>query len=328
MAKSKGKTEVLITKFAKEVVKIEIAALVSMYKKTFDKNFITLINDILSLNGKVVLSGIGKSGIIAQKISSTLISIGIKSIFLHPVEALHGDAGILDGSDIVIVLSNSGESLEVIRFVEFLLKRNIKTYIVTNNPKSKLSKLSRLLIYLHTPKEACPHNIVPTSSTTAMLVFGDAVAITIMKMRKKSRDEFLKLHPGGGIGKLFSLKVSDIMRRGKQNPVVRQDATVRQAIDKMTETKLGAVSIVDNNGVLVGFFTDGDIRRKFETINLSDNISKYMTRNPVSVKTTDFAIHVAKIIEEKKVDNLPVVDDNGKVVGIIDERDLIREGIL
>lgn len=328
MVKSKKEIKLLISSFAKQVIKTEIKALKALLNKSIDDNFIRMVQEILNSDGKVVLSGVGKSGLIAKKISSTLLSTGTQSVFIHPVEAMHGDMAILNKGDLVLLFSNSGDTPEIIKFAQILKKREIKTFLVTNKKDSKLSSFCDNIILLNTPKEACPHNIVPTSSTTAMLVLGDALAITLMKLKNYTKDDFAYIHPGGGIGKLFYLKAYDLMRKGKDNPIVHINSTVEQTINKMTETSLGAVSIVDKNGRIKGFFTDGDIRRKISKIKLSDKISLHMSKNPITVRYDVSAYEVAKILELKKIDNIPVVDEKNRVIGIIDERDLIREGIL
>ncbi|MGC8867896.1 MAG: KpsF/GutQ family sugar-phosphate isomerase [Elusimicrobiales bacterium] len=328
MVKPQKKDRKLIISYAKDVILHEINALKSLFQKGFDRNFVDLIESILLLKGKVILSGVGKSGLVARKISATLVSTGTPSVFIHPVEALHGDMGLVNNNDIAILFSNSGQSPEIVRFAHYLSKRAIKLYSVTNQKDSKLSNYSTSVILLHTPAEACPHNLVPTSSTTAMLAFGDAVAITVMKLKKYTRKDLGATHPGGNIGRIIYLKASDIMRRGKDNPIINYKAKVIDAVKVMTETSLGAVSVVDSKGRLVGFFTDGDIRRNIKSIKPDDPIKLYMTKKPVKINITATAIEVAKILEEKKVDNLPVIDNSGRVIGIIDERDLIREGIL
>ncbi len=328
MAQSQKKDRTLIVKYAKDVILSEINALKALYEKSFDKNFVELINDILSARGKVILSGVGKSGLVAKKISATLVSTGTPSIFIHPVEALHGDLGIVNNDDIALLFSNSGQTSEVIRFAQYLSKKNIKIYSITNKKDSKLLTYSKTFILLHTPSEACPHDLVPTSSTTAMLAFGDAVAITVMKLKRYTEKDFAASHPGGNIGRLVYLKVSDIMRKGKDNPVIDHNAKVEDAVKVMTQTSVGAVSIVDSKGRLVGFFTDGDIRRNLNLIKPHHPVRLYMTQKPVKINLSASVMDVAKILEEKKIDNIPVVDKKGRVVGIVDERDLIREGIL
>lgn len=328
MAKSKKEIKVLISSFAKEVIKTEIKALKALVDRSIDESFIDIVQEILNLNGKVILSGVGKSGLIAKKISSTLLSTGTKSVFVHPVEAMHGDIAIITKNDLVLLFSNSGDSPEIVKFAQILKKKEVKIFLVTNKKDSRLAFISDRVILLNTPKEACPHNIVPTSSTTAMLVIGDALAITLMKLKNYTKDDFAEVHPGGGIGKLLYIKAYDLMRKGKDNPVVSINSTVKDTIKKMTETSLGAVSVVDKYGRIKGFFTDGDIRRKLSKINLSDKISIHMTKKPITIRYDISAYEVAKILESKKIDNIPVVDEKNRVIGIIDERDLIREGIL
>lgn len=328
MVKSKKTYRALIIRYAKKVIDSEILALKSLKEKGFNDAFVSLVKDIIALKGKIILSGIGKSGIIARKISATLVSTSIPSVFIHPVEALHGDMGIIEEKDIAVLFSNSGETHEILKLAQYLLKRKIKIYSITNTKNSKLSNYSNATILLHTPREACPHNLVPTSSTTAMLALGDAIAVTVMKIKKYTKNDFAISHPGGNIGRLVYLKVSDIMRKGEHNPVIYENATVKDAVKVMTETSLGAVSVVDRKGRLKGFFTDGDIRRNINRIKPDEPVRFYMTKNPVSIDISGSVMEAAFILENKKIDNIPVVDKNKRVVGIIDERDLIREGIL
>lgn len=316
-----------IKELALSVIKKEKIAVEKLESAVKHKSFYNLIELLLN-SGKIILSGIGKSGIVAEKISATLRSTGTESIFIHPVEGLHGDIGNIKRNDAVIILSNSGETPEINKFAAILNKRKIKTVAVTNNPNSKLSKLAYITVNLHTPYEACPNNIVPTSSTTAMLVFGDVISIVLMKLKGIDKEKFAINHPGGNIGKLFYLKVKDIMRTGKDNPVIRYNARIKDAIKVMTETSLGATSIVDKNNRLIGFFTDGDLRRNFKKIKEEDLVSKHMTKNPVRINQDELAIKAAQIMQNKKIDNIPVVNSKDKVVGIVDERDLIREGII
>ncbi|MEF3280187.1 MAG: KpsF/GutQ family sugar-phosphate isomerase [Elusimicrobiota bacterium] len=317
-----------IIKFAKAVIESEIDALKSLKDKAINKNFLKMMDLILNSKGKIILSGVGKSGLVAQKIASTLVSTGTQSLFIHPVEALHGELGIIFKEDIAILFSNSGDTSETNKFAAIIKKKGVKIIAITNNENSKISSISDITINLKTPGEACPHNIVPTSSTTAMMVFGDVIAITLMKMKGYGKKDFALNHPGGNIGRLLYVKVSDIMRKGKANPVISADKKIKDAISAMTKTSVGAVSVVDSKKRLVGFFTDGDIRRNFNNIKLQDSIKKHMTRDPISINQNEMAILAANIMHSKKIDNIPVVDDSKKVVGIIDERDLIKEGII
>jgi len=327
MAISSQKNRALnIIKIAKKVIDDEKKTINDL-KKTIDNNFVKAI-DILLSQKKIILTGLGKSGIIAKKISSTLASIGIESVYIHPVEAMHGDMGIISKGDVIIALSNSGNTNETNKFILLAKKRNARIIGITSNSNSKLLQISDITLNIKVRKEACPYNLIPTSSTTAMLVLGDAIAITILSLKGYQREDFAKNHPGGNIGRLLYVKVSEIMRKGKLCPKVFKDQSVRDAIDIMTSTSLGATTIIDKKGKLIGYFTDGDLRRKFENIRLDEKIEKYMTPKPLSINQDELAINAAKIINEKKIDNLPVVNKDGKVVGIIDEKDLIREGII
>ncbi len=314
-------------KFAKKVIETEILALNSL-KNSLGKSFDETMALLKSIKGKVIVSGIGKSGIIAQKISATLTSTKTQSVFVHPVEAMHGDIGLVSENDAVILLSNSGQTPEITKFALMCGKRKAKIISITNNPYSKLASVSDVVININTKKEACPDNIIPTASAVSMMAVGDAIALTLMKEKGYNKNDFAQNHPGGNIGKLLYVKVFEIMRTGKDNPVVNINATVKQAIDKMTDSSLGAVSIVDNENRLCGYFSDGDLRRKFSSISLDDKISVHMTKNPISINRNEMAIKAAMIISSKKIDNIPVIDDKRKVVGIIDERDLIKEGII
>jgi len=323
-----AQTDRRVIKIAREVIETEIESLKNLKLKGINSSFVRLINLIISSKGKIVLSGVGKSGIIAQKISSTLTSTKTPSIFIHPTEAMHGDIGIISSEDILILLSNSGETIEVNKFASICSKRNVKIVSITNNPKSKLASISDISIIINYKKEACPYNIVPTSSAISMLALGDAMAITLMKAKKITQKDFAINHPGGNIGKLFYLKVREIMRSGERNPVININSKVKDAISEMTRASLGAVSIVDNDYKLRGYLSDGDLRRNFSKISISDSISIHMTKNPIRINENEMAIEAARIIETRKIDNIPVVDKNNRVVGIIDERDLLREGII
>lgn len=310
-----------------KTVLAESAALKNV-AKSLSKDFVFALNTINSCRGKIILCGIGKSGLIARKISATFASIGIDSIYLHPVEAMHGDMGVVNSTDVCVALSNSGLTHELNSFLNHLKTRKVKIIALTSNPRSRTAFICDIHIDIKVKEEACPHNIVPTSSTIAMLAVGDAMAVCLMKMKGFKKEIFAAHHPGGKLGKMLNIKVKNIMRTGIQNPSISPNATIRQACEKMTSSSLGAVSIVDSKGKLKGFFTDGDLRRKFTTISLDDKIKKHMTLNPLSISLQQTAAEAAAIMEKRKVDNLPVVDSTGRLVGIIDEKDLIREGIL
>lgn len=324
--------DALILKTALGVVKAESRAVAAL-SAAIDGSFLRAVKLINSRPGKVVLLGIGKSGIIARKISATLSSTGTHSVYLHPVESLHGDLGMISASDTAIALSYSGETEETAKLIPILKAQGLPVIAMTNNPASRLGRGADIVLNLHVASEACPYNIVPTSSTTAMLALGDALAVSLMTINGFSKDRFARLHPGGNLGKLLNLKVSDLMRKGKDNPVVKETDTLEKALEVMTATRAGAVSVTGKNGRLSGYFTDGDLRRCFKKGSLSSGlttgISSVMTRSPLTVAPGTMAMDAAKIISEKQIDNLPVTDARtGRPVGIIDERDLLREGLI
>ena len=315
---------------AREIMAEEARAVIKT-SKGLGESFIKAINALSNIKGKVIVIGIGKSGLIGRKIAATLSSTGTPSIYLHPVECLHGDMGIVNENDIIIILSYSGETSETNNLLPFLKSKGLVVIAITKNVNSKLAKRATITIPLGINKEACPHNIVPTSSTTGMLALGDAIAITLMKINGFDSSNFARLHPGGNLGKLLNAKVKDIMHKGKDNPVINESKSIKQALFVMTKTKVGAVSIVDSKGRLKGFFTDGDLRRFFQKgkTDLNIKIKHAMTANPITVYPDTKAIKAAEIITSKKIDNMPVVNpDTLKPVGILDERDLLDEGLI
>jgi arabinose-5-phosphate isomerase len=280
--------------------------------------------------GRVAVMGIGKSGLVARKIASTLSSTGTPSFFTHPGEALHGDIGMLTKEDTILVLSLSGELEELSGLFPSIKKMKIPLISITGRENSHLAKISDYVIPIKITQQACPFNLAPTSSTTVMMVIGDAIAILLMQKKNLTKDKLALLHPGGVLGKKLTMQVKDIMRKGRNNPKISKNAFVKDALLEMTRTRLGAVSIVDKNGKLIGFFTDGDLRREIQKNPsiLSNRISRVMTKKPFSITEDTPAWKAAQIISRRNFDNIPVVSNCGKVVGIIDERDLLTEGLI
>ncbi|MBU2529813.1 MAG: KpsF/GutQ family sugar-phosphate isomerase [Elusimicrobia bacterium] len=312
-------------------IMLEEAGAVIKTAKGLGSSFIKAINVFYNLKGKIIVIGIGKSGIIARKIAATLSSTGSPSIYLHPVECLHGDMGIINKYDAVLILSYSGETEETNKLVPFLKSEGLTIVAITKGIKSKLAKHSNITVPLNINKEACPFNVVPTSSTACMLALGDAMAITLMDLKGFNSSHFAQLHPGGRLGKLLNIETKDLMRKGKENPVINENQTIKKAISVMTQTKTGAVSAVNLKGRLTGFFTDGDLRRLLQKgqLDLNLKIKTVMTKNPTTVFPETKTIDVAHIITSKKIDNMPVVDRKTlKPIGIIDERDLLNEGLI
>ena len=323
------KKDALILKTARAVIRSESLAVAGL-SKALDRSFVRAARLLEGCSGKAVLIGVGKSGLIARKIAATLASTGTRAVYLHPVESLHGDLGMIAADDVAVALSYSGETEETAKLLPILKRQGLPVISITNNPDSRLARSSDVVLRLHVRSEACPMDIVPTSSTTALLALGDALAVTLMTLKGFDRSRFARLHPGGNLGKLLNLKVSDLMHKGRQNPVIRETASVSAALRVMTATRAGAVSVTGAGGRLTGYFTDGDLRRRLQDglADLSAPVKTVMTRGPLTVHPETMAMEAARLISDRKIDNLPVTDKKtGRPVGIIDERDLLKEGL-
>ncbi len=319
-----------ILNWAKKVLDIERDGL-SLVRKKLDKNFINAVEIISKCKGRIVVTGMGKAGIIGQKFSATLASFGFSSFWLHPVDAVHGDLGRIKEDDVIVILSYSGETEEIKNLIPFLKKIGSKIIAITGNKRSNLAKYAESVIDVRVEKEACSLGLAPTSSTTAMLAVCDALAVVLQKVKGLKEKDFAFFHPRGSLGRKLLLKVKDIMRKGKFNPVVEQDALVKDVLVKITSSHAGAASVVDKKRKLVGIFTDGDLRRLFlkhDPDVLKKKIKEVMTKNPVVVKEDDLASHALKILESKKIDEVPVVDKKGRCVGMLDVQDLISAGLV
>jgi arabinose-5-phosphate isomerase len=319
----------MIIKRAKEVFRLEAEAVRALANK-LDHNFVQAVEAISNCKGRVVVTGMGKAGIIGQKISATLASLGTPSIWLHSAEAIHGDLGRVTKNDIVIALSNSGETEETKNLIPILKKIGAKIIAITGNKDSGLAKHSDLVLDVSVKKEACSLGLAPTSSTTAMLAMGDALAVCLVEKKGFKEKDFALFHPGGALGKKLLLKVEDIMRKGKANPVVSEDARVKDVLYAITGARAGAASVVDKRGKLTGIFTDGDLRRHLEAdTNLNvKKVKEVMTKNPITIQPQKLAIEALRILEEKKIDEIPVVDKNRKPAGMLDVQDVLRAGLV
>lgn len=324
MAEIKKYTDKDIISIAKNVFEIEEHALKTT-GAAFDGNFVKAVRTIAACKGRLVLIGIGKSGHIGRKIAATLASTGTPSFFVHPTEALHGDLGMITKEDLVLALSFSGQTEEISKILLPLKKEKVKIISMTGNPKSNLAMMSDLHIHVVVEREACPYNLAPTASTTAMLACGDALAIALMKIKHFEKKDFAMFHPGGSLGKLLTYTVKDIMFTDK-NPIVPLTASVQDTLLVMTKNKSGAASVVDKNGRLKGYFTDGDLRRALQKKQdiLKLKITDVMTVFPFAFKPGTPAVEAAKIINDKKIDNAPVTDEKGKVIGFLDKDNLIE----
>ena len=285
---------------------------------------------IYGCKGRIVVTGMGKPGLIARKISATFASMGTPSLFLHPAEAIHGDLGMVTKDDIVIAFSNSGETEEIIRLISTIKKIGTNLISLTGNLTSSLANNSEIVLDTAVKKEACPFNLAPTASTTAMLAMGDALAVAVANRKNFKHEDYAFFHPGGALGKRLLLKVEDIMRTHSQNPIVTEDKLVREVLLIITRARAGCASVIDNKGRLSGIFTDGDLRRHLETGSdlLVRVIKEVMTKKPVAITKDKLAAEAFKILKEKKIDELPVVDNRNRPIGLIDVQDLLKAGLV
>ncbi len=316
-------------KRAREVLDIEAKAIQAL-KPRLANNFRQALDLILKSKGRVVVSGMGKTGIIAQKFSATLASTGTPSLFLHSAEAVHGDLGKVTADDVVIILSNSGQGEEMKQLLPLLKKIGSKIIALTGNKNSLLAKYSDCLLDVSVKKEACPLGLAPTASTTAALAMADALAICLLEAKGFKEKDFAFYHPGGQLGKKLFLKVEDIMRRGEANPIVREDKRISEVLVEITKARAGSASVVNKQGVLSGIFTDGDLRRHLETDpDLSvRRVKEVMTRSPTTVAPEMLAAEAMRILKDKKIDEVPVVDKKKRPVGLLDVQDLLRAGLV
>jgi len=311
---------------ARTVFDIEIAALKAV-RRQLDASFekaVEAICEALRNRGKIIILGIGKSGNVGRKISATFTSTGTTSVVLHSVDALHGDLGIVNDGDLVITLSYSGESEELLNLLPALKRFSVKIIAMTGEPRSSLARHSDLVLNARVPREACPFNLAPTASTTAMLVLGDALAMAVLAARGFKQQDFAKFHPSGAIGRAMLSRVCDIMRKGDRNAVAKQDLTVREALMVMTRSKSGSLSVVDGRGKLTGVFTDGDFRRHMaeDPDLLLRPLKSVMTRNPIRIREESLAAEAVKVFNERNIDDLIVVNAHNEPVGLVDSQDL------
>ncbi|MDX1681472.1 MAG: KpsF/GutQ family sugar-phosphate isomerase [Akkermansiaceae bacterium] len=313
---------------ARRVMEIEGEGLQRM-AAGLDQRFadaVEVLRQTLDRRGKVVVVGVGKSENIGLKVAATLNSTGATAVVLDSQNALHGDLGILSDGDAVLALSYSGETEELINLLPFIKRFEVQVIALTGKPQSTLGKLSDITLDTSVEREACPLNLAPTSSSTAMLVMGDALAMVLLEARGFTEEDFAKFHPGGSLGRALLTKVSDIMRSDQRLPTVDLKADVFAAIDCMNKARAGACLILNDDGTLAGIFTHGDFARSFrEDPSLGDKpVADLMTKNPISVKADDLAVEVLKTLGQSRIDDLVVLDENDKPVGLVDTQDLAR----
>lgn len=313
-------------KRAREVFDVELAAVKAVKGRlnaTFNRA-VELITYALAKRNKLVVVGVGKSGNIGRKIAATFTSTGAPAVLLDSVDALHGDLGILNEGDIVLALSYSGETDELIDLLPAMKRFSVRIVAITSAPKSTLGQHADVALNVKVPKEACPFNMAPTASTTASLVMGDALAMAVLDARGFKKSDFAQRHPSGAIGRALLLRVADIMRSGSRNPIAHQTMPVRDALLIMGEAKSGSVSVVNKSGKLAGVFTDGDLRRHLakDDAVLDQPLAKVMTRRPTTIREDALAADAIRIFNERSIDDLIVVNTRREPVGLVDSQDL------
>ncbi len=311
---------------AREVFDIEIEGIRAL-RDHLDHSFEELVercSGAIDRGGKLVLTGVGKSGYIGKKIAATLSSIGSPAVFMHPVEARHGDLGIIQKNDLLIALSYSGETEELLVVLTPAKRLGVELVSITASSDSTLGKMSDFVLEMPVPREACPFNLAPTTSTTALLTLGDALAMVLLEQRGFTKSDYGRLHPGGAIGRMVTMKACDIMRDLKNSALVSPESTVRETLYAMSRARCGSAIVVDGSRMMLGIFTDGDFRRwaEKEPRVLEMRMSEVMTPNPVAVNGESLAVEVLKVLEQRHIDDIVVVGDDDRVLGFIDVQDL------
>ena len=317
---------------ARQVLRMEAAAIEALIPR-IDENFVTAAKLILETKGRLIVTGMGKPGHVGQKITATMLSTGTPAFFLHPAEGIHGDLGMVTQDDVVLAISNSGETSEIVNILPSIRRIGAKIIAMCGNAQSTLAQNADVVLDAAVEQEACPLGLAPTTSTTAELALGDALAVVIMSARKFTADDFAVFHPGGSLGRKLLMKVENVMHSEEANPVVTLEQSVKEALFVITEKGLGATSVVDGDGKLAGLITDGDIRRGLEKglDFLTHNVGDLMTKKPQTVTAEKLAAEALRIMEQHKpkpITVLPVVDGEGRSIGLVHLTDLLRQGIV
>ena len=322
----------MIIEQAQKVLAVEAQAIERLIPR-IDEHFIKAIELLLDCKGRVIVTGMGKSGLVGKKIAATLASTGTPSFFLHPAEGIHGDLGMVTADDVVISLSNSGETTEVVSILPIIKRIGASIIAMCGNSQSTMALNADVFIDVSVDEEACPLGLAPTASTTATLAMGDAIAVVLLSKRKFSPEDFALFHPGGSLGRKLLLTVENVMHSGEDNPIVSAETNVKEALFVMTSKGLGATAVVDQSGCLLGILTDGDIRRGLETGHqfLEESVVNIMTKTPKTITADKLAAAALSIMEKNKprpITVLPVVDKNNFVIGIVHLTDLLRQGVV
>lgn len=318
-----------------ELLRAEAEAIAKAASRLQPSDIEPAIDLLAKCSGKVIVLGVGKSGIIGQKIAATMTSSGTAALFLHPSDALHGGLGIVTSEDAVILLSNSGETTDLLDLIPYLKNRNVPLLAIVGNLKSSIAARADVVIDASVDQEACPLNLAPTASTTVALAIGDALAMTLMRAKGLTENDFASNHPGGQLGKRLTLRVADLMHGGAQNPTIAPDAAWLEVVSAITHFGLGAVNVVNGDGKLAGIITDGDLRRSLHRIAAKDlgfanlTCDELMTRDPVVATPAMLAYDALRLMEDRpsQISVLPVVDDETKCVGLIRLHDIVRSGL-
>ncbi len=319
-----------LVRSAQAVISVEARAIEALHER-IDANFLRACQLMFECPGRVVVSGMGKSGHIARKIAATLASTGTPAFFVHPAEASHGDLGMITQKDVVLALSNSGETDELLTILPLIKRQGIPLIAMTGNTHSSLSRLADVHLDTSVPAEACPLGLAPTSSTTAALVMGDALAIALLEARGFTDEDFARSHPAGSLGRQLLLKISDVMHTGEQIPTVRPDVMLTEALVEMTRKGLGMTAIIDADQHLLGVFTDGDLRRAVDDDDIdlrATAVTHLMTAHPKTISTDKLAVEAAQLMEAHKIHALLVVDADNRVVGALNIHDLLRARVV
>lgn len=314
---------------AKRVLTLEAQAITDLLS-SLDDSFSRACQLVLDAPGRVVVTGMGKSGHIASKLAATLASTGTPAFFVHPGEASHGDLGMITRDDVVLALSNSGETAEVLAILPVIKRRGIALIAMTGKPSSSLARQADVHLYAGVREEACPLNLAPTSSTTAALALGDALAIALLEAQGFTKEDFALSHPGGSLGRRLLLKVDDLMHSGNDFPAVSQRDTIAAALLEMTAKGLGMTAVLDDDQTLVGIFTDGDLRRMLmQDVKVREQlVTEVMTVNPVTIRSGRLAAAALQLMDERKINGLVIVDDGNRPVGAINMHDLLKAGVV
>ncbi|MBI3583623.1 MAG: KpsF/GutQ family sugar-phosphate isomerase [Nitrospinae bacterium] len=319
----------MIIEQAKRVLMIESKAIEALIDR-IGENFVQAVELIYKCSGRVVVTGMGKSGIIGKKIASTLASVGTPALFLHPAEGVHGDLGMVTKGDVIICLSNSGETEELLKLLPFVKRFNVRLIAITGNINSTLAKNSDVVLDASVDEEACPWDIVPTASTTASLAMGDALCIALLDKRGFKKEDFALFHPAGSLGKSLLLTVNDLMHKGDAIPIVRENALLTDIIYEISSKKMGVTAVVDGKRVLKGIVTDGDLRRLLEKGKdvFEIKAAEIMTKNPKTIDKYELAAKALQIMEQYSITSLLIVDGKNSPTGIVHLHDLLKAGVV